>query len=406
MRGPSHAAQLSAAFLDSLQTRLALLRTRVYDSQRTTAWHRFLTAAGQRPIPHASSGQGFSDAGSSLGPTAGTPGGSARSAPRQQWDSDARSDWLGEIARYALSAPSRPDPQPAALPPPPFSFWSSLFTPIVMTLTKIWFRLPVLGPRSVSIRNQKAFERLVQRRPRDQPIVTVSNHAATVDDPVIWSSLPYRFAVMPHRYSRWTLAAKEVAFVNRFADWFFTKAQCIPIVRGLGVYQAGVDRALDRMARGGWIHIFSEGRVHQGQRMLRFKWGVGRMLMEPSMGLGCKTPWFVPVYARGLEMALPLHRIYIPRPGHDFMLAFGDPVDFGPIVRQVLARTSDPDLARARLTSVVEDLVTDLQIRSIEWWLEKLGRTPSCLIKDAERGGDVPWIRIPGAEQPADEPGR
>lgn len=278
-----------------------------------------------------------------------------------------------------------------------FDFWGFILTLLVQSLGKMWINLPILGPRTVTVFNQPNFEKLVTSRPKGQSMITVSNHTATMDDPVIWSTLPSRFALLPHRSSRWTVAAKEICFFNPFVSWFFLKGQNLPIVRGDGIYQRGMQTVLDRVCRGGWIHIFSEGRVHQGRKMLPFKWGVGRLILE-AQEKGYRTPWFIPVYTRGMDRALPLGKKNIPRPGHDFLLAFGEPVDFGPIVEQVRARYPDENEARSRITSIISDLVHELQIKSIEQWRDRLGRDPT----GYEGGvGGEPWI---GADAPPPPP--
>jgi monolysocardiolipin acyltransferase len=60
---------------------------------------------------------------------------------------------------------------------------------------------------------------------------------------------------------------------------FFTAGQVIETVRGGGIYQPAVDKAVQLLQNGEWIHIFPEGRVNQESinpegGLLPFKWGM------------------------------------------------------------------------------------------------------------------------------------
>ena len=65
---------------------------------------------------------------------------------------------------------------------------------------------------------------------------------------------------------------------------FFRLGQTIETFRGQGIYQKAVDAASHKVDNGGWVHLFSEGKVNQPQaypidfeglaRLPRFKWGV------------------------------------------------------------------------------------------------------------------------------------
>jgi hypothetical protein len=51
----------------------------------------------------------------------------------------------------------------------------------------------------------------------------------------------------------------------------FFEFRVIPIIRGAGLSQEGVIRCVEILSKGGWIHIFSEGKVNQTKSLLPFR---------------------------------------------------------------------------------------------------------------------------------------
>lgn len=45
----------------------------------------------------------------------------------------------------------------------------------------------------------------------------------------------------------------------------------IPIVRGAGLLQEGVNRTIELLRSGEWVHVFSEGKVNQTKTLLPFR---------------------------------------------------------------------------------------------------------------------------------------
>jgi len=103
--------------------------------------------------------------------------------------------------------------------------------------------------------------------------------------------------------------------------------------RGNGIYQASVDEAIQKLNRGDWIHLFGEGKVNQPNtypridnvaHLPRFKWGVGRIFMEPTV-----LPVFLPMWLTGFDQLMPEGRPfpynYLPRLGTRVSVTFGQP---------------------------------------------------------------------------------
>ena len=49
---------------------------------------------------------------------------------------------------------------------------------------------------------------------------------------------------------RWSLTAHDVCFTNALHSQFFARGNCVPVVRGAGVYQRGLDFCVDLLNRG------------------------------------------------------------------------------------------------------------------------------------------------------------
>ncbi|KAH9840643.1 acyltransferase-domain-containing protein [Rhodofomes roseus] len=164
-------------------------------------------------------------------------------------------------------------------------------------------------------------------------VVTISNHISTLDDPLVWGVLPLRYQ-LDSRMTRWTLGASDIMFTNPIFSAFFRKGQVIETFRGNGLFQPAIDLAIRKLNSGAWIHLFGEGKVNQLIRapghspvdLIRFKWGIGRILMETM-----KPPIIIPMWLTGFDQLMPEGRSapwkFLPRPGAALSITFGKPVD-------------------------------------------------------------------------------
>ena len=72
---------------------------------------------------------------------------------------------------------------------------------------------------------------------------------------------------------RWLPGAKNVCFRSFRTSMFFQLGRVIPIVRGEGVYQFGMNFLVEKLNKGGWVQIYPEGKVNMTQEFMRLKWG-------------------------------------------------------------------------------------------------------------------------------------
>jgi len=87
-----------------------------------------------------------------------------------------------------------------------------------------------------------------------------------------------------------------------------------------------------------WIHVFPEGKVHQraDHTMRYFKWGVARLILEPSV-----CPDVIPIWIEGNELVMHESRQwprFVPRVGKNIDVTFGAKVDTESVFGDLRAR--------------------------------------------------------------------
>ncbi|TYG55665.1 hypothetical protein ES288_D08G001200v1 [Gossypium darwinii] len=104
---------------------------------------------------------------------------------------------------------------------------------------------------TTSVHNADTLIRLVRSRPPGIPLLTVSNHMSTLDDPLLWGFKG--FPSLDANLARWVLAAEDICFKNSVLTYFFRLGKCIPITRGAGIYQEYMNEALQCLNNGAWV---------------------------------------------------------------------------------------------------------------------------------------------------------
>ncbi|KAI9183287.1 Lyso-phosphatidylcholine acyltransferase [Blastocladiella emersonii ATCC 22665] len=233
--------------------------------------------------------------------------------------------------------------------------------------------------------------KLILERPPGVPLITVANHASTIDDPVLWGLLQQRCFVSRNDDLRWTTGAQEICYKNLPLSLFFVSGKTIPIMRGRGVYQPAMDFAVAKLDEGRWVHIFPEGKVHQEDTMLPFKWGVGRLIMDAKV-----APIVVPIYHRGFAKIHPLEGGklggWLPSPFHSLEVTIGDPVDTAPwralgetpsFADHAPAAEGEPPSAALATPSTHRAWITEqIRLKMLALETRKLGHPPRMLRGD------------------------
>ncbi|KAK8732925.1 hypothetical protein OTU49_006659 [Cherax quadricarinatus] len=269
---------------------------------------------------------------------------------------------MAEAERVCVGVPQKADlklkygwPFPDMKDPPlTFRVKSNIIIPLVGTFSKILLK----WCNSVSGHNVERLQELVGNRPEGVPLVTVSNHYSCIDDPALWGLLRWRDLWSAHTM-RWSPAAHDIAFTRQFYSWFFSHGKCIPIIRGLGVYQQAMDFMIERLKEGQWVHIFPEGKVNMGMEHIRLKWGVGRLVYDSPV-----CPIVLPFYHVGMDQILPTRVPYIPRVGKTVTVVVGEPMDFKALVSEMKEKQEDPTTARKVITDKIQEELGKLRDRA------------------------------------------
>ncbi|GJW43926.1 tafazzin [Tanacetum coccineum] len=161
-------------------------------------------------------------------------------------------------------------------------------------------------------------------RPDKTPLITVSNHIASMDDPLVIAALLPSSVLIHARNLRWTLCATDRCFRNPVTSAFFKCVKVLPVSRGEGIYQKGMDVAIAKLNRGGWVHIFPEGSRSRdgGRTMGSIKRGTARLVLDAD-----NAPMVVPFVHVGMQEIMPIGATF-PRVGKTVTILVGDPIDF------------------------------------------------------------------------------
>uniref|UniRef100_A0A1B6CXT3 Tafazzin family protein n=2 Tax=Clastoptera arizonana TaxID=38151 RepID=A0A1B6CXT3_9HEMI len=200
--------------------------------------------------------------------------------------------------------------------------------------------------------NCEYFNKLLTSRPKHVPLITVSNHHSCFDDPGIWGCLSIR-QILNASKMRWSLAAHDICFTNKFHSYFFLLGKCIPVIRGKGIYQDAVNFCIEKLSKGNWVHVFPEGRVNMTKEFIRLKWGVGRMIMESPV-----LPVVVPIWHVGMDDVLPNDPPYILKTGKKLTFNFGKPIELTELINNLKSiKASEEDTRKAITNKIQEQLL-------------------------------------------------
>ncbi|CAH2055004.1 unnamed protein product [Thlaspi arvense] len=203
-------------------------------------------------------------------------------------------------------------------------------------------------------------------RPKNKPLITVSNHVASVDDPFVIASLLPPKLLLDARNLRWTLCATDRCFKNPVTSAFFRSVKVLPVSRGEGIYQQGMDMAISKLNSGGWVHIFPEGSRSRdgGKTMGSAKRGIGRLILDADT-----LPMVVPFVHTGMQDIMPVGA-NVPRIGKTVTVIIGNPIHFDDLLgteeAESVSRKHLYDAVSSRIGQRLYDLKAQVDRVSLE----------------------------------------
>ncbi|MBM3328247.1 MAG: 1-acyl-sn-glycerol-3-phosphate acyltransferase [Calditrichaeota bacterium] len=154
----------------------------------------------------------------------------------------------------------------------------------------------------------------------DGPYFLMSNHISLLDDLFLGPIVFGPYFLRPYRYFPYHAPEERNFYKYRLISWFMRMTKSIPVLRGKGLQQEGVDRLIAAVREGGILHIYPEGTRTRNGDIGPVKAGIGRIVYESGAPV-------VPMYHQGLEHVLPIGK-GVPRIGRQIYVAIGEPIRF------------------------------------------------------------------------------
>ncbi|XXQ31844.1 Tafazzin family protein [Plasmodiophora brassicae] len=234
-----------------------------------------------------------------------------------------------------------------------------ILTTMVTSVTGGIARVFMTRLNTTRVESHDVFLKAVTERPANRGLVTVSNHVSALDDPLTIASMTPLRVLLNTRGVRWGLCATDRCFHNAVLARFVSKGKVLPIARGRGMYQQGMQDALDRLDHGDWVHVFPEGTRSKTGEILPLKSGVGRLICDAKV-----TPVVVPYYHEGMQriMSRGSARLGV---GQTVNIVVGEPIDFDDIFERFKGCTDRTALYEA-VTERIAQRLSELRNRASE----------------------------------------
>lgn len=249
----------------------------------------------------------------------------------------------------------------------------SLAVPLLGNMCHVFMH----GLNRVQVYGVEKLHDALLHRPKNKPLLTVSNHVASVDDPFIIASLLPPSVLMDAQNLRWTLCASDRCFKNPVSSAFFQSVKVLPVARGEGIYQKGMDMAIAKLNSGSWVHIFPEGSRSRdgGKTMGSSKRGVGRLILDADT-----VPLVIPFVHTGMQEIMPIGAT-LPRIGKRVTVLLGDPIHFD----DILDAEGVENISRGKMYDAVASRIGQ-RLQQLKVQVEKLALEQSVEFQQAAAG--------------------
>jgi len=152
------------------------------------------------------------------------------------------------------------------------------------------------------------------------PFLFCPNHVSMLDDAFVGTLVFMPRAIWDYRFIPYHLPERKNFFRGPLFSWLMYAAKCVPITRGQGVFQPGIEKLIRLLKRGNVVHIYPEGTRTRTGDIGKGKIGVGRLVRETGVRV-------IPCYHSGLDQVLPIGR-KIPCFGKRVRIWVGEALSF------------------------------------------------------------------------------
>ena len=151
------------------------------------------------------------------------------------------------------------------------------------------------------------------------PFLFVSNHVTMLDDFFIGPLLFLPKGLWNFNFIPYHTPEQKNFYKGPIVSWIMDHVKCLPLTRGKGIFQPGMQRIIAKIKLGGCVQIYPEGTRTRTGDLGKAKPGIGRIIYATRCGV-------IPCYHAGLDKVLPIGS-KIPKFGKKIDLIVGDPMN-------------------------------------------------------------------------------
>lgn len=192
------------------------------------------------------------------------------------------------------------------------------------------------------------------------PWILASNHLTLLDDLFLEPLLLFPKSLYGYKYIPYHAPEERNFYKHKLISWFMRQSKSIPLVRGKGLHQIGMDRLIKAVGDHGILHIFPEGTRSRTGNIGDAKPGIGRIVCDT----GAKV---LPVYHQGLEKVLPIGK-GIPRIGKVIRISIGKPLQFNQKIEPGKDVTAWKEISK----TIIEAIHEQREIANRKWGYKKV----------------------------------
>ncbi|NQT35419.1 1-acyl-sn-glycerol-3-phosphate acyltransferase [bacterium] len=192
------------------------------------------------------------------------------------------------------------------------------------------------------------------------PWILMSNHVTLLDDLFIGPLIFFPKGFLGYRFIPYHAPEERNFYRKRLITWFMKNVKSIPLMRGRGIRQEGIDRIISAVKKGGILHIYPEGTRTRTGEIGSGQPGIGRIVYESGAPV-------VPLYHQGLEHVLPIGNRF-PKFGREIRIAIGKPIRFD----EELTMENNMQTWRKITHRVMEGIREQKEVSSAKWGFRRV----------------------------------